>query len=439
MVNWDRDFPNLSNENREKLKKMYERARSEKQRASLLRSAREMNIDRAMKKAGANASGVIRFSNTSSSTFRQERAQETRRRRANAVKRTAKRAVNVVRAKMPTTEQILDLGWRLGKNIYDNPRGVEMFSEIMGLLALRRKNVPQKIVEATRRALPPLDVLAENTSKRLQRVYGMRSSFIGDIIKFDALLHSDDITKFVSESFVFLMTFGIVLRLLVLGTDRSRKMVTDVLDMVVSVMKLPGFTFYTLSVQTLLNSIVAMHVRLFLAKITNVVVNKYVPSFLSTIIKNVVDWANNKVNLSKYGGKLGTRLVVALLAAITDMKYAPKSIVKQSYKAIDMLMLKPAPRPAITSRNRTPNSSRNERVAESPLRPPRATVSGEGVSSPMRVTATGNNGAKYIFSQRQWNALSNNNRIATSSNDRVVRLTHKGQVRYARRSQLLRD
>ena len=423
MVDWTRDFPNLTREQRALYKNKYDKARTAREKQRVLQNAKNE---------------IMRFNSDSETTLRQNRTRAGFQATRKKVVNVAKRAV----AKMPTSEQMLDLGWRLGKKIYDNPRGVEMFADIMLLLTVRRKNVPQKMVEATRRALPPLDILAENTSKRLQRVYAMRSSFIGDIIKFDALLHSDDITKFVSESFVFLFTFGIVLRLLVIGTDRSRKMVTDVLDTVVSFIKLPGFTFYALSAETLLNSIVAMHVRLFLAKITNVVVNKYVPSFLSTIIKNVVNWANNKVDLSKYVGKLGGRLVVGLLAAIIDMKYAPKSIVKQSYKVIDMFMLKQSENTAgdgakSIAYTTTPQGSGNQE-AQSPARPTRvATVEGEGVS-PMRIRARGNDGQQYIFSMSVWNALSENNRIPSSSNDPVVRLTYKGQVRYARRSGLFR-
>ena len=440
MVNWNRDFPNLTNENRKKLRTKFNRARSDRQREAVLRSAQELDIKRTLNKAGANSSGVIRFPNSNtSSTLRQRRAavarSETRKKVVNAAKRTAKRTANAVRRMAPSPERVLDMGWRMGKMVYDNPRGVEMFMEIMVLLL--RPDLTKTITSLARLALPPLNLSKESTSERLERVYGLSSAFIGDVVKFDALLHSNEVTSTV-EALLFYMFMGtIVLRLLVIGSEKSRKMVTDVLDGVVSIIRLPGYTGF-LSIDTMLKSIVAMHVQLLLVKITDVYASKVLPAFVRTMIKNIVQWAKSNI-LNKFLGPAGKKMLKVLLSAIIDMKYAPKSIVRQSVKLL--AMTNTVPTQSIAPGTVTPNASRNnnnERVAESPGRPTRrtATVTGEGVS-PMRIRASGSNGKRYIFSQSIWNSMNRNGRtIATTSRDPVVRLTYKNQVRYARRSEL---
>jgi hypothetical protein len=441
MVNWNRDFPNLTNENRKKLRTKFNRARSDRQREAVLRSAQELDIKRTLNKAGANSSGVIRFPNSNtSSTLRQRRAavarSETRKKVVNAAKRTAKRTANTVRRMAPSPERVLDMGWRMGKMVYDNPRGVEMFMEIMVLLL--RPDLTKTITSLARRALPPLNLSKESTSERLERVYGLSSAFIGDVVKFDALLHSNEVTSTVEASLFYLFMCAIVLRLLVIGSEKSRKMVTDVLDGVVSIIRLPGYTGF-LSIDTMLKSIVAMHVQLLLVKITDVYASKLLPAFVRTMIKNLVQWVKSKFNLNKFLGPAGKKMLQVLLSAIIDMKYAPKSIVRQSVKLL--AMTKTVPTQSIAPGTVTPNASRNnnnERVAESPGRPTRrrATVTGEGVS-PMRIRASGSNGKRYIFSQSIWNSMNRNGRtIATTSTDPVVRLTYKNQVRYARRSEL---
>jgi hypothetical protein len=430
MVNWNRDFPNLTNENRKKLRTKFNRARSDRQREAVLRSAQELDIKRTLNKAGANSSGVIRFPNSNtSSTLRQRRA-------AVARSETRKKVVNTVRRMAPSPERVLDMGWRMGKMVYDNPRGVEMFMEIMVLLL--RPDLTKTITSLARRALPPLNLSKESTSERLERVYGLSSAFIGDVVKFDALLHSNEVTSTVEASLFYLFMCAIVLRLLVIGSEKSRKMVTDVLDGVVSIIRLPGYTGF-LSIDTMLKSIVAMHVQLLLVKITDVYASKLLPAFVRTMIKNLVQWVKSKFNLNKFLGPAGKKMLQVLLSAIIDMKYAPKSIVRQSVKLL--AMTKTVPTQSIAPGTVTPNASRNnnnERVAESPGRPTRrrATVTGEGVS-PMRIRASGSNGKRYIFSQSIWNSMNRNGRtIATTSTDPVVRLTYKNQVRYARRSEL---
>ena len=441
MVNWNRDFPNLTNENRKKLRTKFNRARSDRQREAVLRSAQELDIKRTLNKEGANSSGVIRFPNSNtSSTLRQRRAavarSETRKKVVNTAKRTAKRTANAVRRMAPSPERVLDMGWRMGKMVYDNPRGVEMFMEIMVLLL--RPDLTKTITSLARRLLPPLNLSKESTSERLERVYGLSSAFIGDVVKFDALLHSNEVTSTV-EALLFYSFMGtIVLRLLVIGSEKSRKMVTDVLDGVVSIIRLPGYTGF-LSIDAMLKSIVAMHVQLLLVKITDVYASKVLPAFVRTMIKNIVQWAKSKFNLNKFLGPAGKKMLQVLLSAIIDMKYAPKSIVRQSVKLL--AMTKTVPTQSIAPGTVTPNASRNnnnERVAESPGRPIRrtATVTGEGVS-PMRIRASGSNRKRYIFSQSIWNSMNRNGRtIATTSTDPVVRLTYKNQVRYARRSEL---
>jgi hypothetical protein len=430
MVNWNRDFPNLTNENRKKLRTKFNRARSDRQREAVLRSAQELDIKRTLNKAGANSSGVIRFPNSNtSSTLRQRRA-------AVARSETRKKVVNTVRRMAPSPERVLDMGWRMGKMVYDNPRGVEMFMEIMVLLL--RPDLTKTITSLARLALPPLNLSKESTSERLERVYGLSSAFIGDVVKFDALLHSNEVTSTVEASLFYLFMCAIVLRLLVIGSEKSRKMVTDVLDGVVSIIRLPGYTGF-LSIDTMLKSIVAMHVQLLLVKITDVYASKLLPAFVRTMIKNLVQWVKSKFNLNKFLGPAGKKMLQVLLSAIIDMKYAPKSIVRQSVKLL--AMTKTVPTQSIAPGTVTPNASRNnnnERVAESPGRPTRrrATVTGEGVS-PMRIRASGSNGKRYIFSQSIWNSMNRNGRtIATTSTDPVVRLTYKNQVRYARRSEL---
>jgi hypothetical protein len=357
---------------------------------------------------------------------------ETRKKVVNAAKRTA----NTVRRMAPSPERVLDMGWRMGKMVYDNPRGVEMFMEIMVLLL--RPDLTKTITSLARRALPPLNLSKESTSERLERVYGLSSAFIGDVVKFDALLHSNEVTSTVEASLFYLFMCAIVLRLLVIGSEKSRKMVTDVLDGVVSIIRLPGYTGF-LSIDTMLKSIVAMHVQLLLVKITDVYASKLLPAFVRTMIKNLVQWVKSKFNLNKFLGPAGKKMLQVLLSAIIDMKYAPKSIVRQSVKLL--AMTKTVPTQSIAPGTVTPNASRNnnnERVAESPGRPTRrrATVTGEGVS-PMRIRASGSNGKRYIFSQSIWNSMNRNGRtIATTSTDPVVRLTYKNQVRYARRSEL---
>jgi len=440
MVNWNRDFPNLTNENRKKLRTKFNRARSDRQREAVLQSAQELDIKRTLNKAGANSSGVIRFPNSNtSSTLRQRRAavarSETRKKVVNAAKRTA----NTVRRMAPSPERVLDMGWRMGKMVYDNPRGVEMFMEIMVLLLRPDVGATKKIISLTRRALPPLNLSKESTSERLERVYGLSSAFIGDVVKFDALLHSNEVTSTVEASFFYMFMCAIVLRLLIIGSEKSRKMVTDVLDGVASIIRLPGYTGILLSIDTMLKSIVAMHAQLLLSKAVDVYASKLLPAFLRTMIKNLVQWVKSKFNLNKFLGPAGKKMLQVLLSAIIDMKYAPKSIVRQSVKLL--AMTKTVPTQSIAPGTVTPNASRNnnnERVAESPGRPTRrrATVTGEGVS-PMRIRASGSNGKRYIFSQSIWNSMNRNGRtIATTSTDPVVRLTYKNQVRYARRSEL---
>jgi len=141
MVDWTRDFPNLTREQRALYKNKYDKARTAREKQRVLQNAKNE---------------IMRFNSDSETTLRQNRTRAGFQATRKKVVNVAKRAV----AKMPTSEQMLDLGWRLGKKIYDNPRGVEMFADIMLLLTVRRKNVPQKMVEATRRALPPLDILA---------------------------------------------------------------------------------------------------------------------------------------------------------------------------------------------------------------------------------------------------------------------------------------
>ena len=442
MVNWNRDFPNLTNENRKKLRTKFNRARSDRQREAVLRSAQELDIKRTLNKAGANSSGVIRFPNSNtSSTLRQRRAavarSETRKKVVNAAKRTAKRTANAVRRMAPSPERVLDMGWRIGKMVYDNPRGVEMFMEIMVLLLRTDFGVTKLIIPGVRLGLPPLNLSKESMSERLERVYGLSSAFIGDVVKFDALLHSNEVTSTVEASLFYMFMGTIVLRLLVIGSEKSRKMVTDVLDGVVSIIRLPGYTGF-LSIDAMLKSIVAMHVQLLLVKITDVYASKVLPAFVRTMIKNIVQWAKSNI-LNKFLGPAGKKMLQVLLSAIIDMKYAPKSIVRQSVKLL--AMTNTVPTQSIAPGTVTPNASRNnnnERVAESPGRPTRrtATVTGEGVS-PMRIRASGSNGKRYIFSQSIWNSMNRNGRtIATTSRDPVVRLTYKNQVRYARRSEL---
>ena len=434
MINWDRDYPNLTNTNREKMKRMYDKSKSRAGRQGVLKNAQELDIQRAMNKAGANSSGVIRFPNNASSTLTQRRA-------AVARAETRKKVANVVRRMTPSPKSVLDMGWRMGKMIYDNPRGVEMFMEIM--IVLLRPNVGKKITAAARRALPKLDenIWKGSRLERIERTYGLSPAFIGDVVRFDMILHDNEAMSAVEAFLFYMFMCAVVLRLLTIGreigSEKSRKMVTDVLDGVASIIRLPGYTGF-LSIDIMLKSVVAMHASLFFTKVVDVYASKYLPPLLRTMSKNLFQWAKDKANLDKYVGTAGKRMFEVLLGAIIDMKYAPKSIVRQSVKLLSVK--KTVPTQSIAPGTVTPNSSRNnnERVAESPVRPARrtATVTGEGVS-PMRIGAIGNNGRRYIFTQSVWNSLNRNGRtIATTSRDPVVRLKFRNQVRYVRSSEL---
>lgn len=441
MVNWAGEYPNLTPEERTFYQTKYKRARTRREKQQVLENMR----NRILAWSENNQTTTLRQNRT------KERTQETRKKATNVAKRTgasvvaaAKKTTRVVVGKMPTPEQILDFGSRVGKQMYDNRRGVEFFVEIILLLLARGTNVPRKLYQGmigtTRRSLPPLDIRAMNTRERLQRTYSLPSSFIGDIVKFDMLLNSDEITEGVYEQFVLLFMVGIVVRLAVIGNEQARKLVTGALDALVYVIQIPGLTLYRLYAKDLLNSIMAMHVQIFASKIFNVASNM-LPRPLNVVTKSAISW----FDLSKYVGKVGAQVIWFVFTAILDMRFAPKSVVSVAKKAT--LMLKHrinATREGtrtIGYNNRTPTSSRNngENVAESPPRPPRrtATVEGEGVS-PFRIKASGNDGKGYMFTMRGWNALSNNNRIPTTSNDPVVKLTHRGQVRYARRSNIVR-
>lgn len=402
MVDWKRRFPNLANFEVAHFKKRYDVARTAKEKKQVLRDAENK---------------IMRFPNSSAS---------------NVTARQGK--------KIP--ERVLDMGWRMGKLIHDNPRGVEMFMEIMILLLKPNFGASKAIIAATRAALPPLNVTKESTSERLERVYGLSSAFIGDVVKFDALLNSNEVVSVVEVSLYYMFVFAIVMRLLIIGSEKSRKMVTDVLDGIGSIVRLPGYAGLFLSFETMMKTIVVMHVRLFMYKVSDVYASKLLPPFVRTMIKNVVPWARGKINLDKYIGTPGKVIIEFLFGAIIDMRYAPKSVVRQTAKLLKVVNKTTAPAKSLpaTRGTRTPMGSRNNggNVAESPARPPRSTarVTGEGVSSPLRLKVSGNNGKTYLMSNRQWNSLSNaRNDVPSTSR---VELRYRNQVRYARRSDLTR-
>ena len=433
MVNWEKDFPNLNNNNRETLKLRFEKARSKPQRNSVLKNARELDINKSLRRMGANAQGVVRFTNN---TLPEARAKVA----ASAMR---KKVVNVVKAKMPTREQMLDLGWRLGQDVYDNRRGVEMFAELILLFFTVTGEVSTRINKVVGVALSPLDVTKEGIASRFARLYLTKSKNIGEIVKANAWLNSSQGTSILAIEFSMLLTVGIILRLIFIGNSKAAKKISRILDVIVSTAKLPGFTGSKMLL-SIVSFIITFHAQILAAKGIDVSVDKYMADWIKLPIKTMLRWTKNKFLKQELVAFVFSKPMQLLLGAIADMRYVPKSGVGKATRQIKVYVNQMRAREPTLSiappgrNNRTPNASRNngEQVAESPGRPARrtATVTGEGVS-PMRIRARGNNNRTYSFSQSMWNSM-NRNEMPSTSRDPAVRLTYNNQVRYARRSEL---
>ena len=434
MVNWDSDFPNLSNENIQPLKRRFERARSKAQRNSVLKTAEQLDLTKSLRKMGANDEGVIRFNKNN--TLPQVRANA-------AAAASRKKVVNVVRAKMPTREQMLDLGWRLGQDVYDNRRGVEMFAELIILFFTVTGEVSTKINKVVGVALSPLDVTKEGIASRFARLYLTKSKNIGEIVKANAWLNSSQGTSILAIEFSMLLTFGILLRLIFIGNSKAAKKISRILDVFVSTVKLPGFTGSKMLL-SIVSFIITFHAQILAAKGIDVSVDKYMADWMKLPIKTMLRWTKNKFLKQELVAFVFSKPMQLLLAAIADMRYAPKSGVGKATRQIKVYVNQMRAREPTLSiappgrNNRTPSASRNngEQVAESPGRPARrtATVTGEGVS-PMQIRARGNNNRTYMLTQSMWKSM-NRNEMPSTSRDPVVRLTYNNEVRYARRSEL---
>jgi hypothetical protein len=389
MVNWDSDFPNLSNENIQPLKRRFERARSKAQRNSVLKTAEQLDLTKSLRKMGANDEGVIRFNNNN--TLPRVRAKAaaaaSRKKAINVAKRTgasvvataldvAKRTGRVVRATMPTREQMLDLGWRLGQDIYDNRRGVEMFAELMILFLTATGGTSKLVNTALGKKLSPLNVSKEGIASRFARVYLTNSKNLGEIVKANAWLNSSQGTSILAIEFSMLLTFGIVLRLLFIGNTRATRKIARILDVFVSTIKLPGFTGLV-SAETMLLSIssliITFHAQILAAKGIDMSVDKYVADWMKLPMKTVLRWTKNKFLKQELVQFVLSRPMQLLLAVIADMRYAPKSGVAKVTKQIKTYVTTHvAPTQSLPqfSGNRTPSASGNSsEEAQSPLRP----------------------------------------------------------------------
>ena len=373
MVNWEKDFPNLNNNNRETLKLRFEQARNKPERNRVLQNALELDITTSLRRMGANAQGVVRFTNN---TLPEARAKVA----ASAMR---KKVVNVVKAKMPTREQMLDLGWRLGQDVYDNRRGVEMFAELMLLFFTVTGKVSTEFNKVVGVALSPLDVTKEGIASRFARLYLTNSKNLGEIVKANAWLNSSQGTSILAIEFSMLLTVGIILRLIFIGNSKAAKKISRILDVIVSTAKLPGFTGLV-SVETMLLSIVSFiitfHAQILAAKGIDVSVDKYMADWMKLPIKTMLRWTKNKFLKKELVAFVFSKPMQLLLAAIADMRYVPKSGVGKATRQIKVYVNQMRAREPTLSiappgrNNRTPSASRNNdnQEAQSPLRPPKA-------------------------------------------------------------------
>jgi hypothetical protein len=431
MVDWEREFSNLTPSIRSFYRRQYNAAQTSKARKQVLKNARE---------------GTLRFpnsndANTATSTLQENRrrktAQERRTKLVATARRTAntvKRAARVVRARMPNSKEIFELSSRVGQSISESTTGLMLFAEILMLIFTLKGNVSKEVNKVVGKVFLPLNVSKEGILDRLERMYSQSPEDLGLIVAANAWLSSEKGTSIAALQFATLLTAGIVAHLLTIAEKKGIMKIPRVFDVFITLFKRAGFTGTGLAIETVFYSVIkgalVWHGKLLAAKGINTAISKQSRNWLRLPMK--IGWRR----ISQYlTDDMSRRAIEVLLTSIMDMKYAPKSVVRQAAEALKVVKRS---EPTLSlPQPRTPSASRNnkQQVAESPLRPrPRPTRRVTTIVN-MPIRAMGSNGTLYNFTQNEWNGMNNRNR-GSPTNDPVVRLTYGREVRYARRSEL---
>jgi len=461
MVNWRRRFPHLNNFEIEHYRTRYDAAKTRGQKQRVLSNA-EQRIMR------FNSSSNTRYTTTLTQNRRMKRDQERRqkvintvkrtanaaKRTANAAKRTAKRTANVVkgtakrtanvakrtakrtantvrrttkvvRARMPNPKEIFELSTRLGQTIYESREGLLIFTDIIALILISKGITSRLVNKVVGKVFLPLNVSKEGILDRLERIYSQPPENLGLIVAANAWLSSERGTSIAALQFAMLLTIGVCAHLLTVADKRGIMKIPRVLDIFISFFKYVGFSGVTLSLESMFYSVIkgilVWHGKMLAAKGINSAISSQSRNWVRVPMK--LGW---RLMAKLLQDDVSRRAIETLLSVIMDMKFAPKSVVRQAAEVLKVVK-KPAPTLSLPQ-PRTPIASRKngEQVAESPNRLRTTVVN-------MPIQAVGNNGKSYNFTQNDWNSM-NRNQMPSTSRDSVVRLTFKNQVRYARRS-----
>ena len=398
MVNWKRRFPHLENVEIKHYKGRYDAAKTRGQKQKVLSNAEQrimrfnsssntgstttLRQNRSMKRDQERRQKVINTVKRTANTVRRTAKRTanvvkgTAKRTANVAKRTAKRTANGVRARMPNPKEIFELSTRLSQTIYESREGLLIFTDIIVLILISKGITSQLVNKVVGKVFLPLNVSKEGILDRLERIYSQPPENLGLIVAANAWLSSERGTSIAALQFAMLLTIGVCAHLLTVADKRGIMKIPRVLDIFISVFKYAGFSGVTFSLESMFYSVIkgilVWHGKMLAAKGINSAISSQSRNWVRVPMK--LGW---RLMAKLLQDDVSRRAIETLLSVIMDMKFAPKSVVRQ---AAEVLKVVEKPRPQQTqtlsiaqagrNNRRTPNAIRNngEQVAESPGR-----------------------------------------------------------------------